>query len=191
MGMKGTLIGFVTGALVGSGVTYFLIGRKMNSIIDEENRKTKEYYEKKLKKTTTEKDDIIEDNSDGKDVTSEKKVSIREEIAMGTYLDVSDTYKGKTFTDNAHKIFILDEREFAIDNDYDKVGILALSDGKFKYDDGEKQVIDKIENVLGENCKKHLPDIVNSTVYFRDTEIGVDFEVMYDERSLDDIIKDE
>ena len=87
----------------------------------------------------------------------------------------------------ADKPYIIKPNEFG-EKDYDEVTIVAYSNGKFtSYDTGDLMDEFEIEDAIGDiDPNAHFGDYEEDSVFIRNDERGIDYEVLRDEDPYED-----
>lgn len=174
---------FVSGACVGSVVTWKLIEKKYQQIAQEEIDSVKEalgYVNQRVDKPETEEDD--EDTKE--DVGAARKEI--ERIVREQGYDYNAVSK-KECNDEKEEEESMNEKPYVIspeefgDCDYKTVSLTYYNDDVLTYENGE--VIHNIDELVGEGSLDTFGQYEADSVFVRNDDLKTDFEILADERN--------
>ena len=188
--LTSTLI-FAVGAIIGSTVTWKLIKTKYEQIAQEEIDSVKETFSR-LHEESTDKDERAKmaerakgfiDNKNEKPDIKEFTAKLKE-CEYVKYSDSEADKERKTITVN--KPYVISPEEFG-EADYNIVSLNYYADGVLANDFDE--VVDDVENTVGEDFEEHFGDYEEDSVFVRNDELGLDYEILRDMRNFSDVVK--
>jgi hypothetical protein len=162
--MNNTVLGvlaFSLGAAVGSLVTYKVLETKFNKMLDDEIRSAKEYYSNK--------------SSNASDNESEDEQADNKDSQKTAYIELARQYSENTGKDE-YKPYVIPPEAFGEDEDYEVVSLTYFKDGVIAYDD--LSTIDNVDEVIGEESLTHFGDYEDDSVFVRDDERKIDYEIL-------------
>ncbi len=188
--LTSTLI-FAVGAIIGSTVTWKLIKTKYEQIAQEEIDSVKETFSR-LHEESTDKDERAKmaERAKGFIDNKNKKPDIKEfaaklkECEYVKYSDSKEDKERKTVTVN--KPYVISPEEFG-EADYNIVSLNYYADGVLANDFDE--VVEDVENTVGEDFEEHFGDYEEDSVFVRNDELGLDYEILRDMRNFSDVVK--
>ena len=188
------LLYFVTGAAIGSVVTWKLIEKKYKDLADEEIESVKETFKnrKQIKindKETSEK--FITKYKDSKDkiedIVSNEKYNIenKEEIDDDEYNYTIDVNEGVEFV-NPH---IITPEEFGEYNEYKIKTLIYYADNVLTDEDDNPITSLEMEEMIGIDSLDHFGEYEDDSVYVRDENNEIDYEILRSEKMFSEIPK--
>ena len=182
---------FAVGAIIGSTVTWKLIKTKYEQIAQEEIDSVKETFSR-LHEESADKDEKAKmaERAKGFIDSKNEKQDIKEfaaklkECEYVKYSDSEADKERKTITVN--KPYVISPEEFG-EADYNIVSLNYYADGVLANDFDE--VVDDVENTVGENFEEHFGDYEEDSVFVRNDELGLDYEILRDMRNFSDVVK--
>ena len=188
------LLCFVAGATIGSFVTWKLIEKKYKDLADEEIESVKETFKnrKQIKindKETSEK--FITKYKDSKDkiedIVSNEKYNIenKEEIDDDEYNYTIDVNEGVEFV-NPH---IITPEEFGEYNEYKIKTLIYYADNVLTDEDDNPITSLEMEEMIGIDSLDHFGEYEDDSVYVRDENNEIDYEILRSEKMFSEIPK--
>ena len=188
------LLCFVTGAAIGSVVTWKLIEKKYKDLADEEIESVKETFKnrKQIKindKETSEK--FITKHKDSKDkiedIVSNEKYNIenKEEIDDDECNYTIDVNEGVEFV-NPH---IITPEEFGEYNEYKIKTLIYYADNVLTDEDDNPITSLEMEEMIGIDSLDHFGEYEDDSVYVRDENNEIDYEILRSEKMFSEIPK--
>lgn len=167
---------FTAGAAIGSVVTWKLVRTKYEQIANEEIESVREYYARKDKEKLT-------DEAYGED---EEEPNGREE-----YEDlVRDMgYSGEKKKEEArmedNRPYVISPEDYE-DSDY-TTETLDYYEGDGVLVDAYGDVVENVDELVGADFASHFGEYEKDTVYVRNDEIEIDYEICRDYRSYSEV----
>lgn len=171
---------FTVGAAIGSVVTWKLVKGKYERIAQEEIDSVKETFYRRSR------NDICEE--EGTDKTEEPEEGPTEE-EISEYKDIIynngySTAEGvETMKD---KPYVIPPEIFGDDPDYETISLTYYADGVLT--DENNCIIDpgEIEGLIGEESLDHFGEYEDDSVFVRNEERMIDYEILADPSNYDD-----
>ena len=175
MSLKDLFI-FAAGAAIGSAVTWRFVKTKYEHIANDEIREMRDFY------CNREEDKI----SIGEDVEEEF-----DDLDKETYEDIVDSSGYRNYSnkkekevEDVTKPYVITPDEFDTE-DYEVVSLLYFDDGVLT--DEQYNVIDDVEGLIGDDPSSHFGEYEDDSVFIRDDEKKVDYEILADSRKFSEI----
>lgn len=169
---------FVAGAGIGSAITYKLVKKQYDQIIQEEIDSVKEAFSNKPDSTDAEKSEEEEPEPE--------KVKYRSIVDEAGYATESEKEEEEEEED-MEKPHIISPEEFG-DSDYAVLTLTYFLDGTVLND--RNKIVTNVEELIGEGFAKHFGDYPEDpdTVYVRNDKLEIDFEVLKDYREYSETV---
>ena len=187
------LLYFVTGAAIGSVVTWKLIEKKYKDLADEEIESVKETFKnrKQIKindKETSEK--FITKYKDSKDkiedIVSNEKYDVENEEEIDDECNYTiDVNEGVEFV-NPH---IITPEEFGEYNEYKIKTLIYYADNVLTDEDDNPITSLEMEEMIGVDSLDHFGEYEDDSVYVRDENNEIDYEILRSEKMFSEIPK--
>lgn len=169
------VLSFAAGATIASVVTWKVLKNKYKRIADEEIASVKEVFSKRsevVQKEPEEKPDLTEYNN-----------KLQEE-GYTNYSDIKTEEKGEPMA--MDKPYVISPDEFD-ENGYPTISLTYYADGILT--DFSDNVIDNVDELVGEESLTHFGDYEDDSVFVRNDKLKLDIEILLDERNFSDINK--
>ena len=182
------LLIFVSGAAIGSAVTWKIVTDRYSQIIEEEL----ESFKNEILAELEEEDD---DDDIQEDVESSEtdKTLYSDIIKKGGYKNYSNRTPAKQVVPEEEKEeiedmsrpYVISPDEFDDNDDYEVVSLVYYSDGVLA--DEDDNVIEDVEGMVGEDSLNHFGEYEDDSVFVRNDERKTDYEILLDSRNFADI----
>ncbi len=83
--------------------------------------------------------------------------------------------------------YVIAPEEFGENEDYEKISLTYFSKDGIVTDENDEVVKDAGE-VLGDDFADHFGEYEDDSIHIRNDKTGCDYEVLYDDRSSEDVI---
>lgn len=170
---KGLCI-FAAGALVGAAVAAKAVREKYQQEAEEEIAEMREYYREKQQETKT------EEVKEEKDESTEEYKEIVKDEGYTNYTQYNDVKPEEKIDDDVEDEWtpsIIDPEEFGEDPSYDTATLTYFKDGVLA--DEVDEVMDP--KMVGEENLKIFDEFGARSIYVRNDEHMIDFEIIRDE----------
>ena len=170
---------FAAGAAIGSAVTWKLVKTKYEQIANDEIREMRDFYYN----LASENDDIDEYEDDEDYTSDESEKEEYENVVESTgYRNYSN--KKEKEVEDLSRPYVISPDEFDTE-DYEVVSLLYFDDGVLT--DEQYNVIDDVEGLVGEDSLNHFGEYEDDSVFVRDDEKKIDYEILADGRKFSDV----
>ena len=186
--MKNSVItgfSFLLGMGIGAYVTYMYVKDMYAEIAQEEINSVKEAYIKKAK--NLQKDVITEDEKKEKVDKAKNKHDISEytaklkESGYTNYSEISQE-------DNDVEVpYVIAPEDYGENDEYETISLTYYSDGVLTDEDDE--VITNPGELVGRDFASHFGDYEDDSVFIRNDDRKIDFEILMDYRTYQDVLK--
>lgn len=182
---------FLSGVAAGAAISWKYFESKYKKIAQEEIDSVKEVYSNREKKQKEEKkiehvEAIVEKQKLKEEDMEEAKSIISESGYAGEHSDIYQQVKeGKHVAD---KPYVIPPEEFGENPYYDAVSLNYYADGILTDDTDEP--IEDIDGLIGEDALTHFGEYEDDSVFVRDDDAQVDYEILLDQRRYADRMED-
>lgn len=198
---------FAVGLVIGSTVSYIYNSKKFNAQLDDEIEKTKSYYENKYSKTeeSIEKDLIVEEPINTEkteeylsminryDSPAIKKEEKETNKIKATFYDpltdeIEEVEVEGNMTHDELKPYVISPDEFG-ETDYKIISLNYYADNVLT--DEFDNIIDDVEGTVGEASLDTFGEYEDDTVFVRNDQLEIDYEICADLRAYSEIYRNE
>lgn len=186
--MKNSVItgfSFLLGIGIGAYVTYMYVKDMYAEIAQEEINSVKEAYAEKTK--NLQRDVITEDEKKEKVDEAKNKPDISEYAAKlkeSGYINYSEISQ----EDNDVEVpYVIAPEDYGENDEYETISLTYYSDGVLTDEDDE--VITNPGKLVGEDFVSHFGDYEDDSVFIRNDDRKIDFEILMDYRTYQDVLK--
>lgn len=186
--MKNSVItgfSFLLGMGIGAYVTYMYVKDMYAEIAQEEINSVKEAYAEKTK--NLQRDVITEDEKKEKVDEAKNKPDISEYAAKlkeSGYINYSEISQ----EDNDVEVpYVIAPEDYGENDEYETISLTYYSDGVLTDEDDE--VITNPGKLVGEDFVSHFGDYEDDSVFIRNDDRKIDFEILMDYRTYQDVLK--
>lgn len=181
---------FISGATIGSLITWQITKNKYDQIAKEEINSIKEAYARKKSSVYTENEDdsnsvIVEKSHDEENVRAFSKEDLDNFKDMIDDLGYSNGYKLEPDPDASP--YVIPPHEFSMRNGYNEITLYYYADGILADDDGEK--LEDVEGTIGLESLNHFGEYEDDSVCVRNDRLHCDYEILLDARTYAESIK--
>ena len=184
--LKGSLF-FITGAAIGSFITYKIVEKKFKNIADEEIASVKEMYERKIEK-------IVPTKSESKGITAKILVT-DDETKINPYGSLVDDLgysnikkeENEEMENNIPKynVEVIPPEDFG-EREYKCESLTYYKDRVLTFDNDEK--ITDVEKYVGYDALNTFGEYEDDSVFVRNHDLKTDFEILRDSRTYLDVV---
>ena len=176
---KGTVIfAFLAGATVGSVVTWKVLKDKYEQLAREE---IQEAYSRtsKIKKVLKDVDELHEAEE------AAYKRAVRDYTSISTPTQARTVPEDGKEDEPMRKPHVVTPEEFGEIDEYETKSLIYWADGVLTNDSDE--VVEDVESLVTEDALNHFGEYEDDSVFVRNDEQGVDYEILYDTRRYEDV----
>ena len=196
--MKGTLSKifiFVTGAAVGSAVTYKILEKKFKVMLREEVDAVKEYYKGKSEPVENEVDEDQDDDSkyievEDEDMLKDDKETysrIAHDEGYVNYAGVPVSRDKEVVGMDVRRPYVIPPETFGDIDDYDRITLFYFADGVLT--DDVDIPIEDVDGLVGRESLTHFGEYEDDSVFVRNDVRHTDIEILLDQRNFSDLDK--
>lgn len=171
---------FAAGLTIGSLISWKMLESKYKKIAQEEIDSVKEVFSKR-QKIPVEKSEKKVPNAPRVD---NSMVIEYEKIVSDTGYSKSEDKKGGNVM--VDRPYVITPNEFGEFYDYDTESLTYYADGVVT--DDFNNVIDDIDNIIGEDSLNHFGEYEDDSVFVRNDALKTDYEILMDEREYSSIV---
>lgn len=193
MSKAGTvLVSFIFGAAAGSFVTYKYLNDTYNKLAQKEIDEIKEHYSRKNAVANNSEDisNVSNDEADRKAAMAKEKPSISSYmniVKKEGYTDYSNT-SSEDDENNDILPYVISPNDFGEEDGYDTMNFTYYADGVVA--DETNHVVENANDILGEDFETHFGEYEDDSVFIRNPNTMVDYEILSDYRTYKEILKE-
>lgn len=182
------LLYFVTGAGIGSAVTWYILKQRYEDIAQEEIDSVKELYAKKEKELAKEVpnttlDEMKEQARNKPDISEYvKKIN---KTGYTNYSDTNAKSEEPKEKDISDRPYVISPDEFGELDDYAVIELLYFEDGVVA--DNSYEILENLDDVIGEESLNHFGEYEDDAIHVRNDRLKADYEILIDRRKFRDI----
>lgn len=170
-----TFLAFVTGAVIGSLVTWKLVEKKYKQIADDEIESVKEVYDRKLKAI---------DNVQKEEDIKNKHENLVKNLGYTNEAEKKNE-KEEDVVEDA-KIYVIPPDSFG-ETDYETESLTYYAD-KVLYNESTRKIIENIDEIVGRNSLETFGEYEDDSVFVRNDTLKRDYEILLDMRNFEDSV---
>lgn len=171
------ILAFTAGAVIGGVVTWKLVEKRYQTIVQEEIDSMDEYYRDKY---GVEEDENVEDEVERD--PEQTQIDIREytkRVMDAGYTNYSNTDRPKDEeVDDVEKPYVIPPEEFSELDGYETATLYYHADGVLTDDQGDP--IEDVDDIIGSDSLNHFGQYEDDSVYVRNDARRMDYEILYD-----------
>ncbi len=182
---------FVLGAAVGSVVTWQYTKKKYEQIAQEEIDSVKEIFSRR--ESAADVEIVTPEPQTAKVGKPEEKPDISEYAARlerEGYTNYSNASAGEKKEEREAmemKPYVISPDEFGEFEDYERISLSYYADQILADEDDEK--VEDVDNVVGLESLTHFGEFEDDSVFVRNDRLKCDYEILLDQRTYSDVIK--
>lgn len=182
-------VAFIIGSVVGVGIgvagTYSYFKDKYEKLAEEDFNSRRVFDEDKKDEPV---EPVVEKTADSRTVD---KLSIAEYAAIlqkEGYVNYSDMQDKKQKQEIAvDRPYVIQPSDFGEFDDYEKISLTYTADGVLL--DDMNEIVDDIEETVGEDSLEHFGEYEDDSVYVRNDAKKCDYEILLDQRNYQEIFE--
>lgn len=181
---------FAAGAAIGSAVTWKLVKTKYEQIANDEIAEMREYVRSKQEPK--------EASEPEKSIVDIQEADANEYVnALSNYMRSVDVSKAASYSyvekeekggaeevEEEYKPYVITPDDYGEEEDYDTVTLTYYADGVVE--DDQCNIMHNPEEILGEGFADHFGEFTEDSVYVRNDQLKIDYEILYDLRTYAD-----
>lgn len=176
---------FLLGMGVGAYVTYVYIKDMYAAIVQEEIDSVKEAYAEKAK--SIQKENITEDEKKKKADKAKNKPDISEYAAKLKESGYTNYSEMSQEDNDVEAPYAIVPEDYGENDEYETIRLTYYSDGVLTDEDDE--VITNPSELVGRDFASHFGDYEDDSVFIRNDNRKIDFEILMDYRTYQEVLK--
>lgn len=173
---------FAIGAAAGSFVTWKIVKTKYEQLAREEIEEVREYYAEKGKKDESEPTE----DSEPVQYNTVEPITENERIEYSSIASAYSTNdEGGDKPMSRREPYVISPAEFGEDEAYETLTLIYYNDGILADHDGNR--IEDIESCIGYESLNHFGEYEDDSVYVRNDDSMMDYEVLLDMSNYADL----
>lgn len=184
--MNGTiknLLIFVSGAAIGSVVTWKLLQSKYEQLVQEEIASIRDVFSRREAELTEELDEahekMSENNENSKQIPPEKKSDYGKLVEALDYTSYSGQKEEKKPI--IDRPYVIPPEDFGEFDNYERINLTYYADGVLTDDNDDP--IEDVDDIVGTDSLNHFGEYEDDSVHVRNDRLKCDYEIL---RDLDD-----
>ena len=182
-------IAFIIGSVVGVGIgvagtySYF---KDMYEKLAEEDFNSRRVFDEDKKDESEEP--VAEKTADSRTVDKPSIVEYAAILQKEGYVNYNDMhYKKQNQEIVADKPYVIQPSDFGEFDDYEKISLTYTADGVLL--DDMNEIVDDIEENIGEDSLEHFGEYEDDSVYVRNDAKKCDYEILLEQRNYQEILE--
>lgn len=179
------IFAFTLGAAAGAVVTWKFVDEKYKRLAEEEIEEVREFYNSKMESETTEEiePEVEEEQEDGDEYDQMVK-EYEQNVRVYNCQVYEDKKKGGS-ENMQNEPYVISPDEYG--EDFDVESLVYYMDGILA--DINDNVISNRKNLVGTDFYKHFGEYEDDTVFIRNEEEKIDYEICRDERTFSEAVQ--
>lgn len=187
---KTCFVMFVVGAAAGSAATWLYAKKYYERIAQEEIDSVKAVFSEHKPDTVVKNNNVQEENQHKADIAKLKPDLVNyaaklQEEGYTNYTKHSEKIIEEKDVPMPNKPYIISPEEFGESGNYTQISLTYYFDGVLA--DDEDEIIEDIDDTVGEDFADHFGDYEDDSVFVRNDRLRCDYEILKDNRSYHDV----
>lgn len=174
---------FIAGAVIGSGITFFVVDKRSRKREDEAVASVRESLGKDIPKTEEKKEEEPNPSKEVPRETVEKFAQILKEAQYTDYADPDKIVEERKKP--VDRPYVISPDEFGEFDDYENISLSFFADGILA--DDEFNIVDDPEDIVGSDFATRIDISGEDVVYVRNDAMKCDYEIARDTRRFDEL----
>lgn len=182
-------IAFIIGSVVGVGIgvagTYSYFKDRYEKLAEEDFNSRRVFDEDKKDES---EEPVAEKTADSRTVDKPsivEYVAILQKEGYVNYNDMQDKKQNQEIV--ADKPYVIQPSDFGEFDDYEKISLTYTADGVLL--DDMNEIVDDIEENVGEDSLEHFGEYEDDSVYVRNDAKKCDYEILLEQRNYQEILE--
>jgi hypothetical protein len=182
-------VAFIIGSVVGVGIgvagTYSYFKDKYEKLAEEDFNSRRVFDEDKKEESV---EPIVEKTADSRTVDKPSIAECAAILQREGYVNYSDMQNKKQKQEIAvDRPYVIQPSDFGEFDDYEKISLTYTADGVLL--DDMNEIVDDIEETVGEDSLEHFGEYEDDSVYVRNDAKKCDCEILLDQRNYQEIFE--
>lgn len=182
-------VAFIIGSVVCVGIgvagTYSYFKDKYEKLAEEDFNSRRVFDEDKKEESV---EPIVEKTADSRTVDKPSIAECAAILQREGYVNYSDMQNKKQKQEIAvDRPYVIQPSDFGEFDDYEKISLTYTADGVLL--DDMNEIVDDIEETVGEDSLEHFGEYEDDSVYVRNDAKKCDYEILLDQRNYQEIFE--
>ena len=182
-------VAFIIGSVVGVGIgvagTYSYFKDKYEKLAEEDFNSRRVFDEDKKDEPV---EPVVEKTADSRTVDKPSIAAYSAILQKEGYVNYSDMQDKKQKQEIAvDRPYVIQPSDFGEFDDYEKISLTYTADGVLL--DDMNEILDDIEETVGEDSLEHFGEYEDDSVYVRNDAKKCDYEILLDQRNYQEIFE--
>lgn len=182
-------VAFIIGSVVGVGIgvagTYSYFKDKYEKLAEEDFNSRRVFDEDKKDEPV---EPVVEKIADSRTVDKPSIAAYSAILQKEGYVNYSDMQDKKQKQEIAvDRPYVIQPSDFGEFDDYEKISLTYTADGVLL--DDMNEIVDDIEETVGEDSLEHFGEYEDDSVYVRNDAKKCDYEILLDQRNYQEIFE--
>lgn len=179
------IIGTIVGAGIGVAGTYSYFKDKYEKLAEEDFNSRRVFDEDKKDES---EEPVAEKTADSRTVDKPSIAEYAARLQKEGYVNYSDMQDKKQKQEIAvDRPYVIQPSDFGEYEDYEKISLTYTADGVLL--DDMNEIVDDIEETVGEDSLEHFGEYEDDSVYVRNDAKKCDYEILLDQRNHQEIFE--
>lgn len=182
-------VAFILGTIIGAGIgvagTYSYFKDKYEKLAEEDFNSRRVFDEDKKDEL---EEPVAEKTADSRTVDKPSIAEYAARLQKEGYVNYSDMQDKKQKQEIAvDRPYVIQPSDFGEFDDYEKISLTYTADGVLL--DDMNEIVDDIEEIVGEDSLEHFGEYEDDSVYVRNDAKKCDYEILLDQRNYQEILE--
>lgn len=182
-------VAFILGTIIGAGIgvagTYSYFKDKYEKLAEKDFNSRRVFDEDKKDES---EEPVAEKTADSRTVDKPSIAEYAARLQKEGYVNYSDMQDKKQKQEiGVDKPYVIQPSDFGEFDDYEKISLTYTADGVLL--DDMNEIVDDIEELLGEDSLEHFGEYEDDSVYVRNDAKKCDYEILLDQRNYQEIFE--
>lgn len=182
-------VSFILGTIIGAGIgvagTYSYFKDKYEKLAEKDFNSRRVFDEDKKDES---EEPVAEKTADSRTVDKPSIAEYAARLQKEGYVNYSDMQDKKQKQEiGVDKPYVIQPSDFGEFDDYEKISLTYTADGVLL--DDMNEIVDDIEETVGEDSLEHFGEYEDDSVYVRNDAKKCDYEILLDQRNYQDIFE--
>lgn len=182
-------VSFILGTIIGAGIgvagTYSYFKDKYEKLAEKDFNSRRVFDEDKKDES---EEPVAEKTADSRTVDKPSIAEYAARLQKEGYVNYSDMQDKKQKQKiGVDKPYVIQQSDFGEFDDYEKISLTYTADGVLL--DDMNEIVDDIEETVGEDSLEHFGEYEDDSVYVRNDAKKCDYEILLDQRNYQEIFE--
>lgn len=182
-------VSFILGTIIGAGIgvagTYSYFKDKYEKLAEKDFNSRRVFDEDKKDES---EEPAAEKTADSRTVDKPSIAEYAARLQKEGYVNYSDMQDKKQKQEiGVDKPYVIQPSDFGEFDDYEKISLTYTADGVLL--DDMNEIVDDIEETVGEDSLEHFGEYEDDSVYVRNDAKKCDYEILLDQRNYQEIFE--